>query len=241
MYGYIYKTTCLVNNTIYVGQKKSTKFLGQKYLGSGKILKLAIKKYGKENFLVELLEECDTFDKLNESEKFWIKELDARNSKIGYNISEGGQGTCGVDPGYHDGMLGKHQSEHQKEVARNNGPAISVGLLKVSDKLSRSAKARTKNRVTNNNQIGINKDGISKMVKANELDSYISDGWALGIPKSEEAKSNLKDNYAKGSYINKDGVVKFIANDKLDNFINDGWSLGKKPKDQYKSSHHKYF
>ena len=38
MYGYIYKTTNLVNGKIYIGQKKSDVFLGDKYLGSGKKL-----------------------------------------------------------------------------------------------------------------------------------------------------------------------------------------------------------
>lgn len=38
MYGYIYKTTNLINGKIYIGQKKSEKFLGINYLGSGKRL-----------------------------------------------------------------------------------------------------------------------------------------------------------------------------------------------------------
>ena len=45
MYGYIYKTINLVNDKIYIGQKHSSKFLGEKYLGSGKSLKGAIIKY----------------------------------------------------------------------------------------------------------------------------------------------------------------------------------------------------
>lgn len=44
MIGYIYKTTNLINGKIYIGQKRSKKFLKERYLGSGKILKKAIKK-----------------------------------------------------------------------------------------------------------------------------------------------------------------------------------------------------
>lgn len=40
MYGYIYKTTNLINGKIYIGQHKANKFLGQSYLGSGKRFKL---------------------------------------------------------------------------------------------------------------------------------------------------------------------------------------------------------
>ena len=70
MYGYIYKTTNLINGKIYVGQKKSIKFLGNKYLGSGKLLKKAVLKYGLDAFTVELLEVCDTKEQLNRQERY---------------------------------------------------------------------------------------------------------------------------------------------------------------------------
>ena len=48
-YGFIYITTNMVNGKRYIGQKKFCD--GWKtYLGSGKLLKKAIKKYCKENF-----------------------------------------------------------------------------------------------------------------------------------------------------------------------------------------------
>ena len=83
----IYKTTNLINNKVYVG--KDVKNLDC-YLGSGKLLKLVIKKYGKENFKKEILEVCKNFTELDEQEKFWIKKLDSINS--GYNLTEGGTG-----------------------------------------------------------------------------------------------------------------------------------------------------
>ena len=48
----IYKTTCLVNYKIYIGQSIRNK---NYYLGSGKLLLKAIKKYGKNNFTKEIL------------------------------------------------------------------------------------------------------------------------------------------------------------------------------------------
>lgn len=53
-YHIIYKTTNLINGKIYVGMH-STDNLNDGYLGSGWILKQAIKKYGKENFKREVL------------------------------------------------------------------------------------------------------------------------------------------------------------------------------------------
>lgn len=92
MYGYIYKTTNLVNDKIYIGQHKSSQFTIE-YLGSGDLVKRAIKKYGKENFQVELLEEVETKELMDEREIYWIKFYDAKNIDIGYNISDGGFST----------------------------------------------------------------------------------------------------------------------------------------------------
>jgi group I intron endonuclease len=83
----IYKTTNVINGKYYIG--KDTNNLSY-YLGSGVLLKRAIKKYGKENFIKEILEYCETLDVLDEREKFWIKELNSIN--LGYNLTEGGTG-----------------------------------------------------------------------------------------------------------------------------------------------------
>ena len=91
MYGYIYKTTNLVNGKIYIGQKKSEKFLDRGYLGSGKYLYNALNKYGRENFCVELLEECDTKEILDEREKYYIQYYRNLNCAM-YNIANGGEG-----------------------------------------------------------------------------------------------------------------------------------------------------
>ena len=85
--GIIYKTTNLVNNKFYVGQDLHNK---PKYLGSGLLLRKAIRKYGLSMFIKEILEQCESVEHLNEREKFWILTLDARNHNIAYNIGEGG-------------------------------------------------------------------------------------------------------------------------------------------------------
>ena len=85
MYGYVYLTTNLVNGMKYVGGKKSNRFLGTGYLGSGKELKRAIHEYGRDSFKVELLEECDTLKELNESEVKWIIKFNAAEFEEFYN------------------------------------------------------------------------------------------------------------------------------------------------------------
>lgn len=69
MYGYIYKTTNLINNKIYIGQHKSDRF-DESYFGSGKLLKQAIQKYGKENFIVIMLDICDSKQLMDHKEQF---------------------------------------------------------------------------------------------------------------------------------------------------------------------------
>lgn len=105
-YNFIYKTTNLVNNMIYVGmhlQHNTSAFDG--YLGSGKWIKRAIKKYGRKNFIRETIEFC-TLDNKSEREIFWIKELKSTNPLIGYNLTVGGMGG--------DFSSGRHATEEQK-------------------------------------------------------------------------------------------------------------------------------
>lgn len=92
MYGFIYLTINKINNKKYVGMCKYTHEKG--YIGSGKILKEAIYKYGKDSFDRITLEDCETFEKLCIAEKQWIKKLNAVESKEYYNICYGGFGGC---------------------------------------------------------------------------------------------------------------------------------------------------
>lgn len=85
----IYKTTNLLNNKIYIGKDVYNK---SNYLGSGKYLKLAIKKYGNNNFKKEIIETVTNKIELSEREKYWIKKYNSSNKKYGYNLTDGGTG-----------------------------------------------------------------------------------------------------------------------------------------------------
>jgi hypothetical protein len=90
-YYLVYKTTCLVNNKIYVGYHKTQK-LNDGYIGSGTSFENSVRLYGKENFRREILEFCISLKHMDIQERYWVKELHANDKKIGYNITDGGGG-----------------------------------------------------------------------------------------------------------------------------------------------------
>lgn len=93
MYYTIYKTTNLINGKIYIG-KHQTLDPNDSYIGSGKHLNYAIKKYGRENFVKEVLHIFDNEDDMNAKEKELVtEELLARDDV--YNMCPGGQGGFG--------------------------------------------------------------------------------------------------------------------------------------------------
>lgn len=90
MYYLIYKITNTVNNKIYVG-KHQTDNKDDDYMGSGKILKRAIEKYGVDKFKKEILFECGSLEEMNEKEAEIVdEEFVARLDT--YNVKLGGQG-----------------------------------------------------------------------------------------------------------------------------------------------------
>lgn len=119
MYGYVYITENLINNKKYIGQHKSDVF-DMNYKGSGKILKRAFKKYGKENFKTSILEKCNTQKELDEKEIYWITYYNADQSDDFYNICKGGS-TGRAMQGKNNPMFGKHHSDiTKKKISQKN-------------------------------------------------------------------------------------------------------------------------
>ena len=118
-YNYIYLITNQLNNKIYVG-KHHTDNLDDDYMGSGKIIKQAITKYGIENFTKEYLAFCDTEEKLNWLEKLYIKKYKAR--EVGYNLTDGGDGIIGYKHTEEDkikiGKAGKGRVKSEAECKK---------------------------------------------------------------------------------------------------------------------------
>jgi hypothetical protein len=114
-YGYIYKTTNLLNNKVYVGQKKG-KF-DPDYFGSGVIIKQAIQKNGRVNFTVIIIKNAVTKEEADLLEKKYIAD---HRQALGrwnvYNIAGGGDG--GYNGG--NGFKGHTHTEEAKELNRQS-------------------------------------------------------------------------------------------------------------------------
>ena len=89
-YHFIYKTTCQVNGKYYYGMH-STDNLEDGYIGSGTRLWHSIKKHGRENFTIEILEFCDDRESLKKREAELITE-DMLNDPLCMNLTLGGNG-----------------------------------------------------------------------------------------------------------------------------------------------------
>lgn len=67
----IYKITNLLNGKMYIGQH-TTSNIDDGYMGSGKIILRALKKYGVENFRKEWLMFCEDEEELNYMERVYV-------------------------------------------------------------------------------------------------------------------------------------------------------------------------
>ena len=88
----VYKIQNNLNNKAYVGITKNSieDRLKQHYKNKKcSIISLALRKYGKENFTVEVLENCKTLDEANILEIFYIIKHNTV-SPNGYNLHTGG-------------------------------------------------------------------------------------------------------------------------------------------------------
>lgn len=134
MYGYIYKTTNLINNKIYIGQHKSNKF-DKNYFGSGKVIKQALKHYGRKNFEVILIEECQNQSEMNAKEIYWIKIIREKydHTQI-YNIADGGYGWVRKEK--------RKLTEEEKKIISER-TKIAMQNPEIKRKISESGKGRT--------------------------------------------------------------------------------------------------
>jgi len=86
----VYKTTNKINGKVYIG-KHQTKNPYDNYMGSGRAIREALKKYGKGSFEKQVLFIFDSEEEMNNKEKELVNESFISTSET-YNMGLGGEG-----------------------------------------------------------------------------------------------------------------------------------------------------
>ena len=121
----IYKTTNLINGKIYIGKHKTTN-LDDMYIGSGKILKHAIKKHGINNFIKEYLFIFDNEEDMNNKELELVSEEFIKED-TNYNLKLGGEGGWDyVNTAGFRGVFGKHSESTRKHLSKSRKRFLSI-------------------------------------------------------------------------------------------------------------------
>lgn len=94
---YLYRITNLVNNKIYIGQAKDYNQRWRQHKQEAKreiprmIVNVAMKKYGLDNFIFEIIATCKTQEDANQTETLLVSQYESHISTgKGYNVSNGG-------------------------------------------------------------------------------------------------------------------------------------------------------
>lgn len=143
MYGYIYETTNLINKKKYIGKHKSS-FFDDKYYGSGKSFRKDLIEYGKENFSIRILEECNSQKELDKKETYYIELFDAVKSPKFYNNSYGGEneGWEGVNRMYKDNP----QKWKENRLKSSNSQKGQTKSIETRNKISKALKGKSKSK-----------------------------------------------------------------------------------------------
>lgn len=182
----IYKATNKITNKIYIGQ--TTKTLDERICTHKKCsLKMntkfynALRSYGFDNFMWEIIETVSSKKELDEKEMYYIQKYDSVQN--GYNMTNGGTGgynQSAVDVNrilrkgkkYDDIYSSKEIAERQREVSRKTAITLNEkwGFDKIDKELQRKYasmgnKARSNNGYTHSSatreKISIAQKGIT--------------------------------------------------------------------------------
>lgn len=121
----VYITTNKINGKKYIGSTTESRKDFSTYLGSGRLLKYAIKKYGKENFIRQILWEGPSNFKY-EMEDYYIDYYNASKSDLFYNIADKGVGAS----------VGQtHNNQTKNKIGKSNSKPKPEGFAELMSEL----------------------------------------------------------------------------------------------------------
>lgn len=202
MYHFVYKTTNIKNGKYYYGFH-SAETLNDYYIGSGAVLKKAIKKYGKESFKREIIELFSSIEEMVEGERRIVNQSVVDDPRC-YNIRCGGVGGVSPAPSTRKKLSrAKKGKPHTKTHSRN----ISIASVK------RWAKTEHTIETIQHRSIAAKKGW--KKLKKRGYKPY---------PRSKESNKKHSD-YIRSLVViySPEGKRKAVKSDELDGFLSMGY------------------
>ena len=170
---YVYEITNLVNGKKYIGKRSCRCPIEEdKYIGSGKLLKKAVDKYGKENFKKDILQICESEEMAYEWEKVYIEQVKAYKNTQYYNIHLGGNGFV---------------SENVKLLWKNDNYRNKVSASR--KQLWRNREFRDKE-IKRRQEIGKNPEFLKKVSEASKKSWAKKDYKDKQLKRLEEMRNN---------------------------------------------------
>lgn len=219
MYYTVYKTTNQVNGKFYIGSHK-TKNPNDAYLGSGKYLKHAIEKYGRDNFVKEVLFVFDNPTEMYAKEAELVN-IDFIAESNTYNLKQGGFGGFDyINSDEFDNPV--HSPDHLKKMRLAYDEKIKTNPVWLEESRRRAQQLGIKSR---DEQSGI----------FDPANSHIKSSGFTGHKHTEETKDKVREKakiHSKGASNSQYGTVWItdgITNKKIQTGSNipEGWRRGR--------------
>ena len=208
MYYYVYQITNLINNKIYVGKHKSPKPPFENgYLGSGKQIIAAIKKYGIDNFKKEVLYYCNDAHEMAVKESEIVTEDFVKRTDT-YNMHKGGNG--GWD---HWNGSDKHREKSslggQKSASRSNNPFKDPEFQKTVEWTRAPDRMRMLGQKANTPEVNEKRKNTFKKIKhqAGNANSQFGRIWISNILTKEVKRITISDTIPEGWVRGKKGYI----------------------------------
>lgn len=189
-YYYLYKITNNINDHFYYGIH-STNNLNDKYMGSGKILQDAYKKYGKQNFTKEIIKFYNSLEELSDAEKEIVTQELIDNPKC-YNVSLGGYFLTDeslelISKFNSKNQKGKNNSQYGKCWVYKEDESKFIHKEELDSYLSLGWKKgrivhfdKDKLFQANKNKCWVHKENDIRFVYKKDLDTYLNNGFKRG-------------------------------------------------------------
>lgn len=217
MFYYLYKITNLLNNKIYVGVHK-THDMNDGYMGSGKVIKRAIEKYGIDNFRKDILETFQDEESMYAREKEFVTE-DFLSREDVYNLRRGGSG--GFD------FINKNMSKKERKYRCSKAGIANQKKLQSNPEQKNQFYKRNSAIMKEHHSNGFQKNHYEKLAKIGSKYAW-----------TEEARKKRQETFKriehqKGSKHSQYGTIWItdgVQNKKIkkDDIIPNGWNKGRR-------------